>query len=203
MNDATRYPGPASRARRPPAMLSLLLPRVATGDAAAVRECLARYGGLVWALSRRFSASPMDAEDAVQEIFLDLWKSAGRFQPQLGSEVTFVATIARRRLIDRRRRLRRSPPTEILNDAIPNESAMPADLGAEAALAARALEQLRPEQRQVIILTTCHGLSHEEVAAYTGMPLGTVKAHSRRGLLVVREALANPGSLHARMEARQ
>jgi RNA polymerase sigma factor (sigma-70 family) len=184
-------------------MLLPLLPRVASGDATAVRECLARYGGLVWALARRFSASPMDAEDAVQEIFLDLWRSAGRFQAEMGTEVTFIATIARRRLIDRRRRLRRAPPTEILNDAIPNESAMPADLGAEAALAARALERLRPEQRQVIVLTTCHGLSHEEVAAYTGMPLGTVKAHSRRGLLVVREALANPSGLAVRMEARQ
>ena len=61
--------------------------------------------------------------------------------------------------------------------------------GAEAALAARALDQLRPEQRQVLILTACHGLSHEEVATSSGMPLGTVKAHARRGLIRVREAL--------------
>ena len=185
------------------AMLPPLLPRVASGDAPAVREFLARYGGLVWSLARRFSASPMDAEDAVQEIFLDLWRSAGRFQIEAGTEVTFIATIARRRLIDRRRRLRRSPPTEMLNDSIPTESAMPAELGAEAALAARALERLRPEQRQVIILTTCHGLSHEEVSTYTGMPLGTVKAHARRGLLVVRDVLADPSGVPPRMEGRQ
>ena len=65
----------------------------------------------------------------------------------------------------------------------------PPEVGAEAALAARALDQLRPEQRQVLILTTCHGLSHEEVASTTGMPLGTVKAHARRGLDRVRQAL--------------
>jgi RNA polymerase sigma factor (sigma-70 family) len=183
-------------------MLSPLLPRVASGDAPAVRECVARYGGLVWSLARRFSASATDAEDAVQEIFLDLWRSAGRYLPEAGGEVTFVATIARRRLIDRRRRLRRSPPTETLSDAMPAEEALAAELGAEAALARRALERLRPEQRQVILLTTCHGLSHEEVATYTGMPLGTVKAHVRRGLLLVREALTNLGGAPARMEAR-
>jgi RNA polymerase sigma-70 factor (ECF subfamily) len=171
-----------------------VLPRVALGEPAAVRECIERYGGLVWSLSRRFSSSPTDAEDAVQEVFLDLWKSAGRFDPAAGSEPTFVALIARRRLIDRRRRQKRAPQTEILTEALPNEGMLPVELGAEAALATRALAQLRPEQRQVLLLITCHGLSHEEVAQHLGMPLGTVKAHARRGLMVVRETLnANPG----------
>lgn len=133
----------------------------------------------------------------MQEVFLDLWKSAARFDPNVGSEVTFVGVITRRRLIDRKRRQKRSPVTEGLTegltDALPNESEVPAELGAEAALAARAVARLRPEQRDVIILTTCHGLSHEEVATKMGMPLGTVKAHSRRGLLAVRELLSAPG----------
>jgi RNA polymerase sigma-70 factor (ECF subfamily) len=169
-----------------------LLPRIASGDRSAIRECLARYGGLVWSLARR--AAPSDAEDAVQEIFLDLWKSAARYDAAVGSETTFVATIARRRLVDRRRQRARRPETESLGDvtsaaaSIPSASIAP-EMGAEAALAARALDQLRPEQRQVLILTACHGLSHEEVASSTGMPLGTVKAHARRGLIRVREAL--------------
>ena len=62
------------------------------------------------------------------------------------------------------------------------------DVCAEASQAARALDQLRPEQRQVLV-ATCHGLSHGEIAAQTGMPLGTVKAHARRGLLSIRAAL--------------
>ncbi len=165
-----------------------LLPRIANGDRSAIRDFIARYGGLVWSLARR--AAPRDAEDAVQEIFLDLWKSAPRFDPREGAEITFVATIARRRLVDRRRQLGRRPATEPLAEARGAiSSSVPPELGAEAALAARALDQLRPEQRQVLILTTCHGLSHEEVATYTGMPLGTVKAHARRGLLRVREVL--------------
>jgi RNA polymerase sigma-70 factor (ECF subfamily) len=169
-----------------------LLPRIAEGDRNAIRECIARYGGLVWSLARR--AAHNDAEDAVQEIFLDLWKSAARFDESAGSEITFVAMIARRRLVDRRRQSQRRPETESLGDsssearAVLSTSAAP-EMGAEAALAARALDQLKPEQRQVLILTTCHGLSHEEVATSTGMPLGTVKAHARRGLIRVREAL--------------
>src|SRR5436190_14026687 len=89
-----------------------LLGRVAAGDEAAVRECLARYGGLVWSIARRFE--PSDAEDAVQEIFLDLWKSAARFDRAVASETAFVAMIARRRLIDRRRTRGRRPTLDAM-----------------------------------------------------------------------------------------
>jgi RNA polymerase sigma-70 factor (ECF subfamily) len=165
-----------------------LLGRVAAGDAVAIRECLARYGNLVWSIARRFD--PSDAEDAVQEIFLDLWKSAARFDEAIASEAAFVVMIARRRLIDRRRMRRRRPATEQLPE-VPTHvdpSASPATC-VEASQAARALDALRPEQRQVLVLSTCHGLSHGEIATQTGMPLGTVKAHARRGLLSIRAAL--------------
>jgi RNA polymerase sigma-70 factor, ECF subfamily len=165
-----------------------LLARVAAGDPVAVRECLAAFGGLVWSIARR--AEPGDAEDAVQEIFLDLWKSAGRHDPGIASEAAFVAMIARRRLIDRRRMRMRRPATQDLDDlpSIPDQANAP-DTCAEANQAARALQQLRPEQRQVLVLSTCHGMSHGEIAAQTGMPLGTVKAHARRGLMSIRAAL--------------
>src|SRR5215813_10857739 len=95
-----------------PASELALLARVAGGDPGAVRDCLARYGGLVWSIARRFEGG--DAEDAVQEIFLDLWRSAARFDPQIASEPAFVAMIARRRLIDRRRTRQRRPITEAI-----------------------------------------------------------------------------------------
>jgi RNA polymerase sigma-70 factor (ECF subfamily) len=166
----------------------MLLARVAAGDAAAVRECIARYGGLVWSIARKFEAT--DAEDAVQEIFLELWRSAARFDPSVASEATFIAMIARRRLIDRQRTRRRRPTTEQVPELpqIIDEGSRP-DATVEAAKAAAALDQLRPEQRQAVVLATCHGLSHSEIAAKTGMPLGTVKAHVRRGLLSIRAAL--------------
>lgn len=166
-----------------------LLARVAAGDSAAVRECLAVFGGLVWSIARRFE--PAEAEDAVQEIFLDLWKSAGRYDPRVATEIAFVAMLARRRLIDRRRSRMRRPATEGIDElpSFPDAQAPQPDTCAEAEQAARALQRLRPEQRQVLVLSTCHGLSHGEIAAQTGMPLGTVKAHARRGLLSIRAAL--------------
>ena len=164
-----------------------LLARVASGERAAMRECLARYGGLVWSIARRFE---LDAEDAVQEIFVDLWKSAARFDDAIASEAVFIAMIARRRLIDRRRTRRRRPVTEQIADepqvAAPGNGP---DTCAEASQAARALERLRPDQRRVVLLATCHGMSHGEIAEETGLPLGTVKAHVRRGLLSIRAAL--------------
>jgi RNA polymerase sigma factor (sigma-70 family) len=166
-----------------------LLGRVAAGDAAAVRECIARYGGLVYSIARRFEPAG-DIDDAVQEVFLDLWKSAARYDAQQASETTFVAMIARRRLIDRRRTRGRRPTTDPMAEVpqIIDAGSQP-DVVAEASQAARALERLRPEQRQVLLLATYHGMSHGEIAAQTGMPLGTVKAHARRGLMSVRAAL--------------
>jgi RNA polymerase sigma-70 factor (ECF subfamily) len=184
-------------------MMPPVLPRVALGDPVAVRECIARYGGLVFSIARRFFSAPSDAEDAVQEAFIELWRSAAKFDPNLGAEVTFVATVARRRFIDRRRRSARQPPTELLDEglaAAASEGRLAPELGAEAALCARALAQLRPEQQRVLGLIACQGLSHEEVAAATGMPLGTVKAHARRGLMQIRAALGEPPGQVARME---
>lgn len=165
-----------------------VLARAAAGDPEAVKACIDRYGGLVWALARRFE--PGDAEDAVQEIFVEVWRHAVRFDPALGSEATFIAMIARRRLIDRRRTRQRRPVLAALPDAdqVPAPT-QTAETSSDATRAARALDQLRPEQREVLVLATCHGLSHGDIAERTGMPLGTVKAHARRGLLAIRNAL--------------
>lgn len=168
-----------------------VLARVAAGEQSAIRECLARYGGLVYALARRHEGGAGDVEDAVQEVFVDLWKSAARFDPSIAGEATFVAMIARRRLIDRRRARDRRPTGEALPEVLaaqPDPAASP-ELRVEAAQAARALETLRPDQREVLTLA-CHGMSHSEIAEQTGLPLGTVKAHARRGLIAIRAALS-------------
>ncbi len=96
-------------------MPETLLPRIAAGDPDAVQACIRRYGGLVWSLALRMSRSREDAEDAVQEIFISLWKSADRFDPSRATEVTFIAMVARRRLIDRRRAAQRRPEEATLN----------------------------------------------------------------------------------------
>jgi len=169
-----------------------ILGQVAAGDAAAVDACLKRFGGVVWSLARRFSPNEQDAEDAVQEIFLNLWRSAGRYDSEQGSEMTFVTTIARRRLIDRLRRRGRAPASDALEDAsiLPDDPAPDlAERADETALVVKAMEQLRPEQRDVLQRTLVSGQTQQEVADETGMPLGTVKSHARRGLHKVRQLL--------------
>ena len=81
-----------------------VLQRIAAGESSAVRECIDQYGALVWSLARRLSRTPADAEDATQEIFLDIWRSAFRYDSSQGSPQVFIAMIARRRLIDRLRK---------------------------------------------------------------------------------------------------
>jgi len=171
-----------------------LLDRVAANEVAAMKECIDAYGGLVWSLARRLLAPGADVEDAVQEVFIELWNSAGRFDASVGSEVTFVAMIARRRLIDsgRRRQRQQRLVNELQQRAEPDETAIVDEsLGTseEARLAAAAIDQLRPEQQQVLKLAIHFGLTHERIAEHTGLPLGTVKTHVRRGLMKVREKL--------------
>ena len=173
-------------------MAEAILHRINQGDKTAVQECLNKYGGLVWSLARRMSPSQEDAEDAVQEIFVDIWKNAQRFDETQSSETTFIAMIARRRLIDRLRYAKRRISTDSLEDiaAEPqNRADQEMQTSIEAKDAARALQQLRPEQRRVLQLSIVQGLSHQEISDATGIPLGTVKTHARRGLLQVREFL--------------
>jgi RNA polymerase sigma-70 factor (ECF subfamily) len=173
-------------------MSESVLKRIARGDERAVAQCMDEFGNLVWALARRLSRTRADAEDAVQEIFTDLWRSAGRFDPEQGSEKVFVTTIARRRLIDRLRRSARQPggePVESLDVVGWAEPGTRAEVCVEAERAARAVARLRPEQQKVLELGILGGLTHSEIAAATGLPLGTVKTNMRRGLIQVREMM--------------
>jgi RNA polymerase sigma-70 factor, ECF subfamily len=166
-----------------------ILHRIATGDRTAVQECMKAYGGLVWSLARRSLRNPDDAEDVVQEVFLEIWKSAAKFDPARSSETTFIAMIARRRIIDRLR----FDSRRINPDALDDMAAEPSDgsegklqLSVEAREAAKALNTLRPEQRTVLQMAIVQGMSHQEISEATGMPLGTVKTHMRRGILQAR-----------------
>lgn len=176
-----------------------LLRRIGTGDTSAIDEVLERYGGLVWSLARRYCANPADAEDATQEVFIDLWQSAHRYDEAVASEVTFVAMIARRRLIDRSRRSDRRPSAESLpaDLAAIDIGQEHVELGEEVARIAQAMSSLRPEQQQVLNMSIYDGLSHDEIARSTGLPVGTVKTHARRGLMRLRElvgAVARSGA---------
>ena len=169
-----------------------MLQRVANSDPAAVDECLGKYGGLVWSLARRLCPRHEDAEDAVQDIFVEIWRKADKFDPQIASEATYITMIARRRLIDRYRRRRRDLDTASLNEQVVASEAeheRQTEVSDEAALARQHMQQLRPEERRVLELSINQGLSQRQIAETTRLPLGTVKTHARRGLIRLRELL--------------
>lgn len=181
-------------------MSQTILQRIAAGDKTAVQECLSTYGGLVWSIARKLLRNSDDAEDAVQEIFVDVWKNAGRFDETQASETTFIAMIARRRVIDRIRHSTRRISADSLDDVLLEpftRSDQTMQMSVEANEAAKAMRTLRPEQQQVLRLSIVQGMSHQEISDATGMPLGTVKTHARRGLTQVREVLGlgNAGNL--------
>jgi RNA polymerase sigma-70 factor (ECF subfamily) len=182
--DSRAVAGP--RTERQPSLLE----RVAGGDRAAVPRLLDEYGPLVWSIARKLVGTA-GAEDVVQEVFIQLWKNAHRFDPERASEATFITTIARRRAIDHQRRVGRRPELEELPDEAPAETdALAAvELIDEARVAAEALAQLKPEQQQVLRLALVEGLTHTQIAVVTKLPLGTVKSHARRGLERVRALL--------------
>ncbi|HZW10819.1 MAG TPA: sigma-70 family RNA polymerase sigma factor [Phycisphaerales bacterium] len=164
-----------------------ILQQIARGDQRAVQRCIDEYGGLVWRLAARYLGdSRSETEDIVQEIFVALWLHAGRFDPARGSEAAFVATIAHRRLTDaQRRRLSRrevaadsaiEPPARLAE-----RSPGPGRDTAQAA-AAEAFDRLPRDERQAVWMVVWGGLSHSQIAAATGSPLGTVKTRLRRAL---------------------
>lgn len=186
-----------------------LLPSVAAGEPGAAERCLDRYGGLVWSLARKYFAERSDAEDAVQEAFVSLWKNAGRFNPDIASETTFVAMIARRRIIDLVRRTRAAGP----KNEPSGESIDPAEVAdvtttpgvelVEEVQRIRAqMRSLREEEQRVIDLAVCQGFSQSQIAEVTGWPLGTVKSHARRGMARLRDLLGvQPPTPDSRKEA--
>lgn len=169
-----------------------ILQRIAAGDPRAVEDCMDTYGGLIWSMARKKGLPAAEADDIVQEVFIQLWKSAERYDPSLASETTFVAMIARRRLIDRLRKKGRRPRTqEIIPDLHDQADGEHQQLEArvELSVAQKALGVLRPKERHVVLLSAYHGMSHGQIAEKTGIPLGTVKTYIRRGLMRVKEAL--------------
>ena len=181
-------------------MRPTILERVARNEPDAIEECLAAYGGLVWRLTRRLAGSAADAEDCAQDVFIALWRSAGRYDPALSPESAFVTMIARRKLIDRRRRAQARPAPGASLDDLNDPPTVDPDKGPdqrdEAARVLAAVEELDARQRRLLRLSLHHGLSHSEIAAREELPLGTVKSTLRRALLAVRDRVGASRGAH-------
>jgi len=159
-----------------------LIRRVARHDANAFEALYRRYARPVFGLALRRLGDRMRAEDAVQETFAAVWRSARTYRPDRGAGAPWLYAVARNAIVDRARN-RSEPPGEI-PDAPSGE--LTPDERAEASYTAwrihRALEDLPQNERDVIELAYYGGLSQSEVATFLDIPLGTVKTRTRAGL---------------------
>lgn len=179
-----------------------LLPLIASGETSAVDRFVDRYGGLIWSIAKKMTRSSHDAEDLVQDIFIELWKNAASFHPDRGSEVSFVSVIARRRVIDRLRKRSSAIQVVSLGDRTVNEVVQSRrdslEVADEVTKVQTCLEQLSENTKGVLLLILREGMSHQEVSASMSIPLGSVKSYARRGLLFLRDCVNRPadGTLH-------
>ena len=159
-----------------------LIQRVSSGDAGAFELLYRRYARPVFGLALRRLGDRMRAEDAVQETFAAIWRSARTYRPERGPGAPWLYAVARNAIVDRARN-RSEPPGEAPDAASPEPGPQER---AEASYVSwrvhRALEDLPRSERDVIELAYWGGLSQSEVANFLGIPLGTVKTRTRAGL---------------------
>ena len=159
-----------------------LIRRVARNDASAFEVLYRRYARPVFGLALRRLGDRMRAEDAVQETFAAVWRSARTYKPDRGAGAPWLYAVARNAIVDRARN-RAEPPGDAPDT--PSTDLTP-DERAEASYTSwrvhRALEELPPHERDVIELAYYGGLSQSEVATFLDIPLGTVKTRTRSGL---------------------
>jgi RNA polymerase sigma-70 factor (ECF subfamily) len=171
-----------------------LVSRLAGGDLDAAADLYDRYAGRVFALARRILRDSSDAEDVVQDVFAQAWRTAGRFETARGSVGAWLLVIARSRSIDRLRARQARPETvpDALPDSIPDQAMAPSDqlLSEEQAVRIRkALRELPDAQRAALELAYYDGLTQSEIADRLTEPLGTVKTRIRTALATLRRRL--------------
>jgi RNA polymerase sigma-70 factor (ECF subfamily) len=159
-----------------------LIRRVARRDADAFELLYQRYARPVFGLALRRLGDRMRAEDAVQETFAAIWRSAKTYRPERGAGAPWLYTVARNAIVDRSRS-RSEPPAEVPETAaVEPGPAERAETSYVAWRVHRALEELSGNERDVIELAYYAELSQSEIADFLGIPLGTVKTRTRAGL---------------------
>jgi len=184
---ATAIGGPADADLR-------LVGRLASGDLDAAGELYDRHAGKVLALARRILRDQGDAEDVVQEVFSQAWRTATRFEPERGTVAAWLLMIARTRAIDRLRARRSRPDTtgDVLLDRMPGHTEPASDMliaSEQYARVRQGLVALPAEQRTALELAYFEGLSQSEIAERLAAPLGTIKTRIRTALTTLRRSL--------------
>jgi RNA polymerase sigma-70 factor (ECF subfamily) len=188
-------------AREAPDATDLLPQRFRSGDERALREVYDRYAAAVLHLAGATLGNPSDAEDVVQATFVAAWSGRAGFDPSRGSLLGWLLGIARRKAVDAvRSRSRDDRATEVARRAgsVQLVTGSDADRVVDRLVVADELAALPAEQRRVLELAFYDDLTHQQIAAVTGLPLGTVKSHLRRGMARLRSRWevdgAAPGS---------
>jgi RNA polymerase sigma factor (sigma-70 family) len=157
------------------------------GDEGALRAAYDRYGGAVLYLAQRLLGNRADAEDVTQLTFVAAWAGRDTFDPQRGTMLSWLLGIARRKAIDRLRSAARDHRiAETMQAQLPPEGWQTPERIIDRLVVADELAQLPRDQRRTLELAFFDDLSHPQIAAVTGLPLGTVKSHIRRGLANLR-----------------
>lgn len=191
---------PSDRSRE----LARALALVALGDRAAFADVYRLTRGHLFGVILRINTDRGQAEDVLQEVYVNVWRAAGGYDPSRSQAMTWLTTIARHRAIDSLRRGQHDPIAAAVAPAVADDGSdddrdrLPSDLPGPLELLQRATDarqlsrcvgELSAEQRQSLALAYYDGLSHSEVAARLVQPLGTVKSWLRRALLSLKDCL--------------
>ena len=162
------------------------LERMVAGDTRALEDLYDRHGDLLYSLVRRILSRVDDAEDVIQEVWLQAWRGARTYDPKRGTVCGWLVSIARSRAIDR---LRSEGSRQRATDAAGSDAPVSEESPAESAVdrerrehVDRAMAQLDPQHREVLQLAYFAGLSQSEISERLGAPLGTVKSWTRQAL---------------------
>lgn len=156
---------------------------------AGLEDVYRAHGGLVYGICRK-TLGEASASEVTQDVFVSAWKGRDQFDPERGSLAGWLVGIAKRRIIDHVRRERRHSDRRA--DGVDDQAVHDGpqlDRIADQMVLARALSTLAERPRRIITLAYIEGLTHQEIAARTGLPLGTIKSDIRRGLLTLRDQL--------------
>lgn len=175
--------------------------RAASGDEGAFSLLYRETSPLVYSLALRILGNPADAEEVTVDVYTQVWRTAGKFSAERGSVTAWLVMLARSRSLDRARargaRNRSADPLPATLE-IPGHGETPEHLSAleqQRRKVATALQSLPEEQRQALELAYFSDLTHSEMAARLGQPLGTVKTRIRLGMIKLREVLASTGAV--------
>ncbi|MET9730211.1 sigma-70 family RNA polymerase sigma factor [Streptomyces sp. NPDC006458] len=172
--------------------------RFRAGDESALTSAYQRWAALVYTLARRSLNDTQDAEDVTQQVFLAAWRSRAGFRPERGTLAGWLVGIARHAIADAHAARARRADVEKVSavqqeEAVRNWGVDESEAALNRVLVLQKLERLTPVQRRLLGMAVYGDMTQAQIAAHTGLPLGTVKSHIRRGLQSLRRVMERPG----------